>query len=125
MVNNNNIIPVTQTDLLTLYGTALKLAGTSYTVIAANDVAGNFSPVMPGETGNKLANAPVKTFNFRVDTVSAVVYFVAAYDYAGFSVNGTAVVTSGATVNPDCATLYSATLSDGAVAIAAITPALS
>lgn len=124
MVNNNNIIPVTQTDLLTLYGTAMKLAGTSFGVVAG-DGDGNFAPTMSGSAGNKLANAPVKTFDFISGVSTAVVYFVADYAYQGFKVAGTTVTTSGATVNPDAATLYTATLAGGTVIIAAVTPSLS
>jgi hypothetical protein len=49
-----------------------------------------------------------------------VIYFVAAYDYEGFSVAGTKVTTSGAEVAPDGSTLYTATLASGAVTIAKV-----
>jgi hypothetical protein len=49
-----------------------------------------------------------------------VVYFIADYDYEGFAVNGTKVTTSGATVDPDGVTLYTATLATGAVTIAKV-----
>ena len=51
---------------------------------------------------------------------AGVVYFVPSYDYEGFKVNGTAVVTTGADVDADGRTLYTATLSGGGVAIAKV-----
>ena len=33
MINANRIVPVTATDLITLYGTIMKLAGTTVTAV--------------------------------------------------------------------------------------------
>ena len=115
MINTDRIVPVTVTDLLTLYGTIIKLAGTSITAVAAAN-PGEFA--LTSGSGNLLANEPVKSLDFGEDVTSAVVYFVAAYDYKGFSIQGTAVTTSGATVEADGRTLYTATLSTGTVTIA-------
>lgn len=115
MINTDRIVPVIRTDLLTLIGTMMKLAGT--TVAAAESVnIGEFA--VSSASGNYLANEPVRKFNF-VSGTSAVVYFVPDYEYDGFYIAGNKVSTSGATVNPDGKTLYTATLSGGnAVAIA-------
>lgn len=125
MVNNDRIVPISKIDLISAYGTQMALAGTSFGVIASATVEGDFSVTGSGSVGNKLANQPVKTLDFASGVTAGVVYFVAAYDYEGFKVAGTAVTTSGATVVPDGATLYTATLSSGAVTIAAVTPSLS
>ena len=117
MINSKRIVPVTRTDLLTAYGTMIKLAGTSITAVSASD-PGVFA--LTSGSGNLLANEPVKSLDFGAAVTSAVVYFVADYDYKGFSVAGTAVTTAGADVDADAATLYTATLSTGTVTIAKV-----
>lgn len=122
MVNNDRIVPITNIDFLSMIGTVLTLNGTNFTVAQAQTVEGDFVLSATGNAGNVLANQPVKTFDFAAETTAAVVYFVAAYGYAGFSVNGAAVTATGDTVQPDGITLYTATLSGGAVEIAVVTP---
>lgn len=117
MINTNRIVPVTAIDLLTLYGNIIKLAGTTVAAVNATDPA-TFS--MASGSGNVIANEPVKTFDFGASVSAAVVYFIPSLDYVGFSINGTAVVTAGATVNADGRTLYTATLSGGTVTIAKV-----
>ena len=117
MINMDRIVPVMRSDLLALLGTMMKLAGTTVTAVEAADVA-TFD--MTSGSGNVIANEPVRTFNFGSAVTAAVVYFIPDYDYQGFSVNGTAVTTSGAEVVPDGCTLYTATLASGAVTIAKV-----
>ena len=117
MINTDRIVPVTATDLLTLYGTVLKIANVS---ISAVDAAHPGVFELTSGSGNLLASEPVKSLDFGNDVSSAVVYFIPAYDYKGFSVAGTAVTTSGADVDPDGRTLYTATLSGGNVTIAKV-----
>lgn len=117
MINMDRIVPVMRSDLITLLGTMMKLAGTTVTAVEAADVA-TFD--MTSGSGNVIANEPVRTFNFGSAVTAAVVYFIPDYDYQGFSVNGTAVTTSGAEVVPDGCTLYTATLASGAVTIAKV-----
>ena len=123
MINNDRIVPIQSMDFLSMIGTILAINGTSYTVVASTDVQGTFEITGTGDVGNVLANQPVQTMDFASGVTAGVVYFVADYDYQGFSVAGTKVTTSGATVQPDGITLYTATLASGAVTIAAITPA--
>lgn len=118
MINTNRIVPVQKIDLITLYAVIMSLAGTSYTTIDATDVEGDF--VMSSGSGNVVASQPVTTFDFATGVSSAKVYFVPSFDYAGFSINGTAVTTAGATVAPDGVSLYTATLSSGTVTIAKV-----
>lgn len=117
MINDKRIVPITKTDLITMIGTVMVLAGTSVAKISAA-APGKFNPT--SGSGNMLADEPLKSLNFGASVSSAVVYFIADYDYEGFAVNGAAVTTSGATVDPDGCTLYSATLSGGAVTIAKV-----
>jgi hypothetical protein len=118
MINTNRIVPVTATDLIALYGTIMKLAGTSVTAVEASTTNGEFN--LTTGSGNFLANEPVKKFTFGSSVTSAVIYFIAAYDYEGFVIGETPTATTGATVDPDGKTLYSATLSSGSVTIAKV-----
>lgn len=117
MINNDRIVPVVRIDLLTLLGTMFKIAGTSIAA-AESSAVGEFT--VASASGNYIANEPVRKFNFASGT-SAVVYFIADYEYDGFYIANTKVTTTGTAVNADGKTLYSATLSGGsAVAIAKV-----
>lgn len=119
MINTDRIVPITAVDLITMYGLILKLAAsTAPTALAADDTAGDFT--VSTNSATLLASEPVKSLNFGSDVTAGTVYFVAAYDYTGFSINGTATTTAGTTVEPDGRTLYSATLSSGTVTIAKV-----
>ena len=123
MINNERIVPVVKTDYLSLIGTILGLNGTSYTVAKSPDVEGNFVIEAEGAAGNVLANQPVKTLDFADGTTSATVYFVADYNFVGFSIDGAAVVATG-TVVADGISLYKAVLADSAITVTAVTPAV-
>ena len=127
MINNDRIVPIQKIDLLSLVGTVLGLIGISYTVLAASDVEGTFSVTGSGAAGNKLANQPVKTLDFASGVTGGTVYFVAAYDYAGITVNGAAatIADGSATVEADGVTLYKAVLATGEVTITAVTPVVA
>lgn len=109
------IIPIECLDVIKAYGYMMTLAGTSYTKVDAVDVA-TFE--VESGSGNLLAGEPVKKFDFGASVTSAVVYFVPAYDYDGFYAAGTKVAATGAEVDPDGVSLYTATISGTAVAIA-------
>lgn len=120
MINTNRIVPVTKIDLISLYALIMSLVGTSYTTIDATDVNGDFE--MESGSGNVIASQPVTTFDFATGVSSAKVYFVPAFDYVGFSINGTAVTPQPASVEvaPDGVSLYTATLASGKVTIAKV-----
>lgn len=117
MINTDRIVPVTRTDLLTLYGNIMKLAGTSVAAVTASE-PGVFA-VSTG-SGNVIASEPVKSFDFASGVSSMTLYFIPAFNYEGFKVQGTKVTTSGADVVADGSTLYTATLATGAVTIAKV-----
>lgn len=114
MINQDRIVPVTATDLITLYGLILNVGGKKVTALEATDTAGDFS--VTEADGALLANEPVATLDFGEDVSTASVYFVPAYDYAGFTINGSAITPTG-DVEADGRTLYLASLADGAVTI--------
>jgi len=120
MINSNRIVPVTKTDLLTLYGNMLVIAGTTIAKVDANDASGVFE-ITEG-SGNMIASEPVSTCDFGEDVTAAVLYFIPGYDYAGFSIAGTPVTpeSGSAEVDVDGVNLYTATLASGKVTIAQV-----
>ena len=120
MINANKIIPVTKSDLLSILANACLMCGKTVTAIAAS-APGVFAISSNPSTDVAVCNEPVKVFDFASGSSAATVYFVADYAYEGFKVAGTAVTpTEGsAEVDANSATLYKATLSSGAVTIAA------
>lgn len=119
MINDNRIVPIEVYDLLSMVGLIMKLAGTSVSKISATNPA-EFDVTGSGSIGNKLADEPVKVLDFKSGVTAGVVYFVPSYDYEGFKIAGTKVVTAGADVDADGRTLYTATLADSAVTIAKV-----
>ena len=117
MLNAKEIVPVQKTDLLTLYGTVLKIAN-----ISAEALTGE-NGVYQVKTNSKvyIADAPVKSLDIDA-TVSSVtattVYFVAAYDFAGVTKDGTAVTSTA--VVPDASTLCKAVLDSGTVTVSKV-----
>ena len=114
MINSDRIVPVTQVDLLTLYGNIMKLAGTTVAAVEAGE-PGVFS--IESGSGNLLAAEPVKSCDFGISACK--LYFIPAYDFEGFSVSGAAVTPTG-DMEADGRTLYTATLASGAVTVAKV-----
>lgn len=121
MINTQRIVPVQKVDFLTLIGIILTFSNFDYSILTSNDSEGNYTVTGEGDVEDLLADQPVKSINFADGVTAATVYFVAAYDYTGMSINGTAVTPTG-TVNPDGITLYEAVLASGAVTITAVSP---
>lgn len=119
MINTERIVPIQTIDLLTMYSVILNAANKTVTALNAQDTNGTFA-ISANPSGAVLASEPVRTLNFGEGVTAATVYFVAAYGFKDFTVNGVAETPTGATITPDARTLYSATLADGAVTIAQI-----
>lgn len=121
MINTERIVPITAIDLLSMYGLVLALAlEAAPTKLDATTTDGQFTAT---ESGVFIASEPVAHLDFSGEDVasSCVVYFVAAYNFSGFSINGAAVETDVDTVSPDDRTLYKAELTgDSGVAITKI-----
>lgn len=117
MINNDRVVSVTKTDLITLYALILKVGSVSVTKLAAT-APGEFTQATNSAT--VICNEPVKTFDFAATATAGTVYFVPALDYEGFSLAGVATETAGAEVEADGSTLYSATLSSSTVTIAKV-----
>lgn len=119
MINKDRIVPVTATDLLSLLSTVLSIANVSYTVAEA-DAAGDFTLAATLNSGTALCSEPVKHVNFASGISAITVYFIAAYDYEGFAINGTETDTAGADVEADGRTLYKAVLSSGTITVSKV-----
>ena len=119
MVNNDRIVPVTNTDLLTLYALVLALnlqaQDETLAVLQPEDVEGNF---VADQEEIYFASQPVKKVEF--EDSDGTLYFVAAYDFEGFTHNGAAVEMTGATVKPNASTLYYAEYDGSSVEVTQI-----
>ena len=124
MINKDRIVPIIKTDWLTAVGTMLAIANVSYGVVAASNVEGDFSVTGSGAAGNKLLNQPARAIDFTSGVTSATVYFVAGFDYKGFTKNGSALTNSGDVIK-DGVTLYKGVLSSSTVTITAVSPVAS
>lgn len=119
MINTDRIVPVSTIDLISLYGTILKIAGTTLTAIEATNPA-QFD--VESAANALIANEPLAFLDFGSSVSTATVYFVPALDYtsgAAFTKNGSALTQSG-TVVADGRTLYSASLSGSTVTVAKV-----
>lgn len=125
MINTNQIVPVSATDLLSLIGTVMAIGQESLaavpTALAPLDAEGDFQ--VKTNSAVYLASVPVKSLDFdaTASSVSAgTVYFIPAYSYEGFSIDGAKVTTAGADVVADGRTLYKAVLATGTVTISKV-----
>ena len=122
MINNDRMVPVTATDLISLYSVILaqNSNNSSLAKLAASDTEGNFQ--IKTNSAVLIADEPAVSIDFdaTASSVSAgTVYFVPAYGYKGFTIDGVAVTPTGAVV-ADGRTLYKATLATGAITIAKV-----
>lgn len=117
MINQDRIVPVMATDLITLYGLIMKQTVATLAKVDAATSDGKFD--IASASTPLIASEPVKVCNFGESVSTATLYFVAALDYIGFTVNGTEVIPTGDVV-ADGSTLYKAELSGGAVAISKV-----
>lgn len=116
MINTNRIVPVQATDLISLYGLILLQDITNnadLTAVQATD-PGVFE--ITSASDPLIAAEPVETCDFSEDVTAATLYFVPAYNYAGFTLAGVATTPTG-DVNPDGRTLYKAVLASGSITI--------
>ena len=119
MINTNRIVPVTKIDLITLYGMILlqNSSNSALAKLAATDVEGDYAVTSGG--GLYLCDQPLQSLNFGSSVTSGTVYFVPAFDYAGFTKTGATLTVTNPTggVVADGHTLYKAVLSTNALTI--------
>lgn len=116
MINSNRIVPVTATDLISLYGTIFTIStggeGNPPTALSADGI-GEFSV---SAAGTFLANEPVVSCDFAAAADGAIVLFVPAYDFKGFTIAGEAAEYTG-DVDADGCTLYSVGYANDALTV--------
>ena len=118
MINADRIVPVTAIDLISLYGLVL-LQDSNNSALAKLDAdeIGTFK--VTTNSAVLLASEPAVEIDFDTTASSVTagtVYFVPAYDYKGFTIDGTKVTPTGDVV-ADGRSLYKAVLATGAVTI--------
>lgn len=118
MINADRIVPVTAIDLISLYGLVL-LQDSNNSALAKLDAdeIGTFK--VKTNSAVLLASEPAVEIDFDTTASSVTagtVYFVPAYDYKGFTIDGTKVTPTG-NVTADGRSLYKAVLATGAVTI--------
>ena len=122
MINNDRIVSVTKTDLISLYGLILKQASANSSLekLASKDVEGDFQ--VTANSKIYICDQPVKSLDIdaTASSVSAsTIYFLAAKDYVGFSIDGTPETPADGSVDVDndASTLYKAVLATGDITI--------
>lgn len=117
MINDERIVPITSVDLISMYGMVLSAAAAAASGTAPEKLAADNAGEFAVSTNSKtyIAAEPVKKLNFG-NVTSETIYFVPAYDYAGFTKTGATLTVSG-TVDADGRTLYKAALSTNALTI--------
>lgn len=122
MINVNRIVPIEKVDLISMYGLILQQNSSfsSLAKLASNTVDGDFQV----KTNNAvvIADQPVKTVDIDATASSvsaATVFFVPAFDYVGFTVDGSAatIADNDVTVEADGHTLYKAVFGSSTVTI--------
>lgn len=116
MINTDRIVPVQNIDLISLYGLVLLQASGNSGLTALDATNPGQFNVTSTSGSLLLADEPVETLDIASGVSSVSVYFVPAYNYAGFTINNVAVTPTG-DVNPDGRTLYKAVLASGAITI--------
>ena len=112
MINTNRIVPIQKIDLISLYGLILlqNSNNSALVKIESETIEGDFFI----ETNNAvLIDATASSVS------AATIYFVPAFNYVGFTVDGApaTVAANGVNVKPDGHTLYKAVFGSGTVTI--------
>ena len=118
MMNQNRIVPVTQSDLISLYSSALVLHdGTiEQKSVASEDVPAVFD--IADVSGVFLLDEPVKKATVA-SGAEVTLYFVAAYDFEGIYVAGSDEPLS-ADIDNDGKSLFKAVIADGAATVSKV-----
>jgi len=120
MINANRIVPITTVDLISMYGLILMQnasANGSLAKVSSGTVEGDFE--ITAAATPLICDEPVQTIDIASGVSSATIYFVPAYSYAGFTVNGAAatIADNDVEVEPDGRSLYKAVLGSGTITI--------
>ena len=119
MINTERIVPVQNIDLISLYGLILTMNSDNSGLVALDATNPGQFEVTSTSGSLLLADEPVETLDIASGVSSVGIYFVPAYNYAGFTVNGSAATMASASVDvkPNGRTLYKAALASGEITI--------
>ena len=119
MINNDRIVPVQATDLITLYAVILKQDSNNSTLakVDAKNANGDFA--ITAASTPLLCSEPAKSIDLAAAVTAATVYFVPTYDFVGFSLAGVAEEPAAGSVDIDADgnTLYKVVLSSGDITV--------
>ena len=118
MINNDRIVPVQAIDLISLYALILTMNSNNSSLVAL-DATDPEEFTQSTNSAIAIADEPLASLNFASGVTAGTVYFVPAYDYVGFSINGVAETPAEGSdaVVADGRTLYKAVLSSGDITI--------
>ena len=121
MINEDRIVPVTDTDLLSLYAKLLVVATSGAAVAVEPKAIAELevnSTNLESATGVGLCTEPVKTLAID-DTVTdgAVIWFVPAYDFEYVSYDGAVVAEADDLERVDPSELYLVEIDSGAATV--------
>ena len=105
MINENRIVPVTKTDLISLYGFILNMTDPGIYAKLDPVEIGVFEIPESYTAGALICSEPVKTIDLTNLAEDTWVVFVPAYDFEG--VTGATLEESGDEIIPDGVSLYS------------------
>lgn len=121
MINSNRIVPVTKTDLISLYGVILMQASgnSGLAKLVSTDIAGDYQ--IKTNNGVLLADQPVVSCDIdaTASSVSAcTLYFMADPAFTGFTIDGVAETPADGSVDVVAdGSLYKAVLASGDITI--------
>ena len=121
MINKDRIVPIEKVDLISMYGLILlqASANSGLAKLEAETIDGDFQ--IKTNSAVLIADQPVKSVDIDATGSSvsaATLYFVPAYDYAGFTVDGAAATMGeGDDVVADGFSLYKAVFGSSTVTI--------
>lgn len=121
MINSDRIVPVTKTDLISLYGVILMQASgnSSLAKLVSTDIAGNYQ--IKTNNGVLIADQPVVSCDIDATTSSVsacTLYFMADPAFTGFTIDGVAEEAAAGSVDVVAdGSLYKAVLASGDITI--------
>lgn len=121
MINSDRIVPVTKTDLISLYSTILLQASgnSGLAKLTSTDIAGNYQ--IKTNNGVLIADQPVVSCDIDATTSSVsacTLYFMADPAFTGFTIDGVAEEAAAGSVDVVAdGSLYKAVLASGDITI--------
>lgn len=120
MINNDRIVPITSMDFLSMVGTVINLMAAGNPVAIPSGENGVFTL---SEDKASLLNEPAKLINVTVEGgMQSPVYFVADYDWKGFTVGGESIEATGDAIVADGISFYAAFVTSNGITVHKLTP---